>query len=265
MSNPGSSQSHQFWTAEEEARLLAIVDRKRPAPLAEWQAVADELGTNRSASACLQRCWVVKKRNTISEGEANNGADEGHDGVGPGASGSSGARRTSRRNRSAQPAPAPAQLPAQIPQNPQGQPEEQAPVPTNSLDALRNEEFLLRSRIDEGAYDDAQDKLAIESEAQLVEFRDAFALFDRDGDGTVTTKDIGAVMRSLGQNPTEEELDAMMDEVDRDKDGTFDFEEFVALMANTISDDTSEAELRAAFKVFDKDGSGDRCWDKTLP
>lgn len=49
-----------------------------------------------------------------------------------------------------------------------------------------------------------------------TEFKEAFKLFDKDGDGTITTKELGTVMRSLGQNPTEAELQDMVNEVDED-------------------------------------------------
>lgn len=47
------------------------------------------------------------------------------------------------------------------------------------------------------------------TEEQIAEFKEAFSLFDKDGDGTITTKELGTVMRSLGQNPTEAELQEM--------------------------------------------------------
>lgn len=53
-----------------------------------------------------------------------------------------------------------------------------------------------------------------------AEFKEAFSLFDKDGDGTITTKELGTVMRSLGQNPTEAELQDMINEVDADGKST---------------------------------------------
>ena len=61
------------------------------------------------------------------------------------------------------------------------------------------------------------------TDEQIAEFKEAFALFDKDGDGTITTKELGTVMRSLGQNPTEAELQDMINEVDADGNGTIDF------------------------------------------
>ena len=64
------------------------------------------------------------------------------------------------------------------------------------------------------------------------------------------------MMRSLGQNPTEAELQDMINEVDADGNGTIDFPEFCTLMARKMKDTDSEEELKEAFRVFDKDGNG---------
>jgi fructose/tagatose bisphosphate aldolase len=44
------------------------------------------------------------------------------------------------------------------------------------------------------------------TEEQIAEYKEAFSLFDKSGDGTITTKDLGTVIRALGKNPTEAEL-----------------------------------------------------------
>ena len=41
--------------------------------------------------------------------------------------------------------------------------------------------------------------------------------------GVITSKELGTVMRSLGQNPSESELQDMINEVDADNNGTIDF------------------------------------------
>jgi len=94
------------------------------------------------------------------------------------------------------------------------------------------------------------------SEEQIAEFKEAFSLFDKDGDGMITTRELGTVMRSLGQNPTEAELADMINEVDTDGSGTIDFPEFLNMMARKMKDSDNEDEIREAFKVFDKDGNG---------
>eukprot|EP01115_Flamella_aegyptia_P002558 TRINITY_DN136648_c0_g1_i1.p1 TRINITY_DN136648_c0_g1~~TRINITY_DN136648_c0_g1_i1.p1 ORF type:complete len:152 (+),score=64.12 TRINITY_DN136648_c0_g1_i1:68-523(+) len=94
------------------------------------------------------------------------------------------------------------------------------------------------------------------TEEQIQELKEAFQLFDRDGDGLITSKELGTVMKSLGQNPSEQELHDMIHEVDANGNGMIDFPEFLEMMSNKMSKEGQEEELREAFKVFDQDGSG---------
>jgi len=94
------------------------------------------------------------------------------------------------------------------------------------------------------------------TEEQTAEFREAFALFDKDGDGTISTKELGMVMNSLGQKPTPQELENMIREVDIDGNGEIDFDEFLTMMAKKLKETDLEEDIREAFRVFDNKASG---------
>lgn len=91
------------------------------------------------------------------------------------------------------------------------------------------------------------------SEAQIAEYKEAFSLFDRDGDGKILTKEIGIVMRSLGQMPTEEELKHIISSI---SNSTIDFPELLTVMSKSMKPPASEEEIKEAFRVFDKEGDG---------
>jgi calmodulin len=93
--------------------------------------------------------------------------------------------------------------------------------------------------------------------------------------GEITAKELGEIMRSLGQDPSDGELQDMVNEVDTDKTGTIDFQgwssslispnpllliwlhlEFLAMISIQLPASDFEHEMRMAFQVFDRDGNG---------
>ncbi|KAL9954182.1 hypothetical protein ACROYT_G041685 [Oculina patagonica] len=89
----------------------------------------------------------------------------------------------------------------------------------------------------------------------VAEFREAFSLFDRDGDGTITTDELGTVMESLGLSSDQDELNEMIREVDADGSGAVDFEEFCVLMQKKIAQE-AQSEILELFSIWDLSGEG---------
>ena len=77
-------------------------------------------------------------------------------------------------------------------------------------------------------------------------------IFDKDGDGTIDSKELSTVLKSMGYNPTKEEIQDMVDEVaialisrsktifcasvkvDSDGSGSIEFLEFLLLMGKIL-------------------------------
>jgi calmodulin len=94
------------------------------------------------------------------------------------------------------------------------------------------------------------------SDEEVAQYKEVFQIFDKDGTGDITADELGEVMRELGLNPSEAELHDLVNEADLNSDGVISFEEFLALMSQSVKELDTEQELLNAFKVFDKDGSG---------
>ncbi|UPR00753.1 centrin [Chloropicon primus] len=60
----------------------------------------------------------------------------------------------------------------------------------------------------------------------------AFHLFDKDGSGKISLRDLRLLARQIGEKMTDESLLDMIDEFDLDGDGEIDQQEFVRIMAN---------------------------------
>uniref|UniRef100_A0A2I3RMM9 Calcium binding protein 2 n=2 Tax=Pan TaxID=9596 RepID=A0A2I3RMM9_PANTR len=91
----------------------------------------------------------------------------------------------------------------------------------------------------------------------LAELQVAFQEFDRDRDGYIGCRELGACMRTLGYMPTEMELIEISQQI---SGGKVDFEDFVELMGPKLLAETADMigvrELRDAFREFDTNGDG---------
>lgn len=63
-----------------------------------------------------------------------------------------------------------------------------------------------------------------DDEAMQKELREAFRLYDKEGNGYIPTSCLKEILRELDDQLTNEELDMMIDEIDSDGSGTVDFD-----------------------------------------
>ena len=129
------------------------------------------------------------------------------------------------------------------------------------------------------------------TEEQKQEIREAFDLFDTDGSGTIDAKELKVrlastsvpnsappchircvrprwlltapplcppqvAMRALGFEPKKEEVKKMISDIDKDGDGTIDFNEFLDMMTAKMGERDSREEILKAFRLFDDDETG---------
>ncbi|CAH1375314.1 hypothetical protein MTP99_016785 [Tenebrio molitor] len=69
-----------------------------------------------------------------------------------------------------------------------------------------------------------------DAEAMQAELKEAFRLYDKEGNGYITTSTLKEILKELDNNLSNEELDGIITEIDTDGSGTVDYDEFMEVM-----------------------------------
>eukprot|EP00658_Telonema_sp_P-2_P001395 TRINITY_DN10521_c0_g1_i1.p1 TRINITY_DN10521_c0_g1~~TRINITY_DN10521_c0_g1_i1.p1 ORF type:complete len:151 (+),score=76.98 TRINITY_DN10521_c0_g1_i1:224-676(+) len=94
------------------------------------------------------------------------------------------------------------------------------------------------------------------SEEQKKECKEAFDLFDSDGSGAIDASELKVAMMALGFEPSDDEIDKMVKDIDADGNATVEFSEFIEMMEGKMSEKDQIEEMKKAFKLYDDDDTG---------
>ena len=94
------------------------------------------------------------------------------------------------------------------------------------------------------------------TEDEIEEIKEAFDLFDTDGSGNIDPKELRAAMQSLGFEAKNQTIFQMISDLDKNKSGAIDFEEFLDMMTARMSDKDTRDDIGKVFRLFDDDTSG---------
>uniref|UniRef100_A0A8C6TZK6 Myosin, light chain 12, genome duplicate 1 n=2 Tax=Neogobius melanostomus TaxID=47308 RepID=A0A8C6TZK6_9GOBI len=93
---------------------------------------------------------------------------------------------------------------------------------------------------------------AMFDQSQIQEFKEAFNMIDQNRDGFVDKEDLHDMLASLGKNPAEDYLEAMMLEAP----GPINFTMFLTMFGEKLNGTDPEDVIRNAFACFDEEGTG---------
>ena len=94
------------------------------------------------------------------------------------------------------------------------------------------------------------------SQEQNEEIIQCFNLFDRDGNGSIDTKELKDAMKALGIFLKKQELKEYMSKMDKDGSGSVEQVEFICLMTEVLNKRNIREELRKVFHCYDNDDDG---------
>lgn len=95
--------------------------------------------------------------------------------------------------------------------------------------------------------------MAEDADTHVAELKEIFDYFDKDKSGTIDSKELIYLLRCLGENPVEAEVDDLIAALDSDNSGSIDWEEFKTMMLERRGNRDVDEEIKAVFRLFDRD------------
>ncbi|KAH8247878.1 hypothetical protein KR038_011320 [Drosophila bunnanda] len=89
---------------------------------------------------------------------------------------------------------------------------------------------------------------------RLADYKHQFEQLKRNERGVITITELGTMVRSMGETPSDKNLVEIFKASDLDGNGEIDFKEYCFVMAQFENDE--EREMCSIFKMFDRDGDG---------
>ena len=91
---------------------------------------------------------------------------------------------------------------------------------------------------------------------KMVILKEAFELFDKNADGEITVDELTKFFENMGDKLNKGEIQDMINEVDKEGNGSITFEGFKSLMDRKLRDEDIEEEIIETFKKFDQNNNG---------
>ncbi|XP_043654908.1 calmodulin [Drosophila teissieri] len=94
------------------------------------------------------------------------------------------------------------------------------------------------------------------TEEQVKDLQIAFSIFDDQDTKVIPITNLRPLMLTVAHNPSDGELQDIYAEIDADGSGELYLSDFLYIMSQRYANMSTEDEIIAAFRVFDKQGTG---------
>ena len=94
------------------------------------------------------------------------------------------------------------------------------------------------------------------NEQTMADIKQTFEQFDTSGEERIKCSQLKFAIRALGFEPKKEEINKIIEQIDKNNTGFISYEDFVSLMAKRFTEKDTNDEIMKAFQLFNSDGTG---------